>query len=219
MLHRTALGISEIVGDKHHFPPCDLSRILQFERPCRSIARIGKLLFLRPSLVECGKIIFPHKHFASNLNLPSTILLCSHSGPSPQLQRDRTDRSDIGRNIVALNPVTAGRALHKKTVPIEQAYGNTVKLEFCDKFGIFPRLFRQQLQHTSVKLLNLFERVSIGKAPHGLAMRDCRELFCNPSPDPLAGAVGRHQIRKRFFKRYKPFKLLVERIIRYLRLS
>ena len=107
-------------------------------------------------------------------------------------QRDRTDRPQVGRHVLAGGAVAPGGAAHEHAVAVEQRDRQPVDLRLGDQL---ERLVADPPLHTFRPLPELLLVAGVGQREHGLQVLHRREPARGRGAHAVGGRVRRDQRR------------------------
>ena len=129
-----------------------------------------------------------------------------------QLLRDIGDMPDILRHVIAHDAVAAGQRPEQTPVPIGQANGRSVELQFTTigKAGL------QGLGSPFRELLDLADVIGVTQRQHRILMRILHELPASQvTADPAGGGILGRIFRIRRLQRFQLMHQLIIFIIRH----
>jgi len=156
---------------------------------CRSepaaALRVGKgpEFGLAEPFVQLLEVVGAHVHLATHLERLGNVV-------TTKTQRDRLDRLEVPRDVLAGSSIAAGRSPDEHTVLVDEVDGDAVHLQLgrvCvdagdEPFGALP------------PCVQLFEREAVVQAHHRRAMPNGSELIRRRRSHPLRRRVGCHEI-------------------------
>ncbi len=173
------------------------------QTPRGGIAGIHEGLFaarrrIRIEALEAGD---RHEHLAAHLEHARNV-------GAAQFQRQRSDRLQIRRYVLALLPVPARRRAHEHAVRVRGADRETVELRFRGIFhgGRIP----EALANAPVEIADLLLAERIVERQHRQPMPDCRERRDRRGADALRRRLRRDQLR---IPRLQGLKLLHAQVV------
>jgi hypothetical protein len=186
--------------------------VLLAQRPCRSVARVRRrLLPLRDEpaveLVEAGQ---RQVHLSTSLEDGRRHLAL----PELHAHRDRLDRLQVHRHVLAAEPVTPRRAAHENAALVEKVDGETVDLRLGD---VADLVGAEALDDIRVPLLERLVGRDLLQRAHRRRVLDLRELVRGRRADTLRRAIRRLQVRMLALEGEQLFPKPVELGVRDLR--
>ena len=139
---------------------CHHSRILLFERTCRSIARIGKKLLSRLLTlgIQAIKRGVWHKYLTANLEQRRHIF-------SRQFQRNSTYRAHICRYIITRTTIATRYRTCQSSLLVGQRDRRAIELQFANILNLSHFAL-----DTLEKFVQLLDRIGIAEREHRIAM-------------------------------------------------
>ncbi len=184
----TACHLADAVADHGEGALRSDARVELPEAARRGVARVGEglLAAVAGAGVELGEALPGHVHLAADLE---------HRRPAlaDQAQRDRRDRADVLRHVLAAVAVAARGRLHQQAVLVTQADREAIELRLrgIGDLALDPRA----LAHAPVELGQVLLREGVVQREHREAVDHLRERRQRRGADPLRRRVGRHQRR------------------------
>ena len=117
-------------------------------------------------------------------------------------ERDRADRADVARHLLARRSVASRGRAHKRTVLVGQGDAHAVDLQLgdvVDGVGKCPRL-GQSLTHAFIEGPELVLVIGVVQAEHRLGVANALESVARPAADPLRRRIRRHEGRILLFE-------------------
>ena len=153
----------------------------------------GRLARFLPSCIESLKFPPRQQYLASYLHSIREII-------SLESERDRPDRADRLRHILAILPIAAGECLVEQSLLVDHRDRDTVKLQLRYQL----RGLANRFSEPPVEVFHLAYAVGIGKGEHRHSVGDS-SAGSNPTdefaPHSLRRRVGGDQLRMGFLKR------------------
>ena len=158
--------------------------LFRLDRTGDRIARVGKgrLASFLPSRIESLKLSPRQQDLSPHLHSIREII-------SLESERNRPDRPDRLRHILAILPITAGECLVEQSLLVNYGNRDTVKLQLRYQF----RGLANRFSEPAVEVLHLAYAVGIGKGEHWHSVGDS-SAGSNPTdefaPHSLCRRVG-----------------------------
>ena len=165
-------------------------RILLPHGARRGVPRVGERgragLFQRP--VEASELLARHEDLAAHLE-------DGRAGQSPpQHHRDRSDRPEVRRDVLAHAPVAARGAADEAAVLVQERDAQAVDLRLAH---VGERSPRQRAADPGLELAQIVRRGRVVEGEHGVVMLDRLEDVGRRPTDALRGAVRGDEVGKR----------------------
>jgi hypothetical protein len=163
------------------------------QRSGRRVARVGKLLLALFLLLAIHglKVALEHQHFAAHFEKIRQIAAF-------EPQRDGTQRTQIGADILAGKAITPGRAQGENALVVGETDGKTVELGLR---GVFDRPGNPEaFAHAPVESLDFGLAERIVERQHGRRMRDLREYLGRHCANAPGRGIRRRQPGILFFE-------------------
>ena len=195
---------------------CDFLGIDELEGSGGGVARVREGgLFLGFALaVEGVEGLVGHQDLAADFEFFGIIPV--------QLLRDARNAADVVRHVVALDAVAAGQGLDQPAVPVGQADGRAVELEFA---AVAERDAVQDLVGPGGEFFDFFDGVGVAQRQHGVAVRALDEALAGlrfgvgahggvqVGADAVGGGVGVVELRECRLERLQLMHQLVELVV------
>ena len=163
----------------------DHPRVEALHRARGGVARVGERLLLgRLALaVDLLEARARQIHLAPHLELVGCV--------SPQLQRDRPDRTRVRRHVVAADPVAARHGPRQPALLVVERHRQPVDLELR---GVGDLALADLAEDALLELAQLLFGVGVVEAQHRHPVLEARKLARRLLAHALGGAGGRHQL-------------------------
>ncbi len=114
----------------------------------------------------------------------------------PQLQRNRTNRPDVRRDLFPTDSIAARRAAHERPVLVGEREAQAVDLQFRDVIHLLHRLpgRGETPPHARIELTQLLFGVRVVETEHRLGVLDGLEAGGRAAADALGRRIGRDEI-------------------------
>ncbi len=185
-----AAFLDELVGPRRQQPLGRDLGVLLAERARPRVARVGierqaRLLALG---VDPGELALGHEHLAAGVERRRL----------GQPGRDRGDRPEVGRDVLAGRPVAPRRALDEPATLVAQGDRQAVDLELRHVAQVGSGLRRgrqaQAAPDPGVKRPQLVVAEGVAERQHRPAMADLVEGHADRAPHPLGRGIRRDQV-------------------------
>ena len=180
-------------------------RVLLAERAGPRVARVGveREAGLLALGVDPGELGLRHEDLAAGIERRRI----------GELRRDRLDRPEVGRDVLAGRPVAARRALDEAAALVAERDREAVDLELGDVAEIGGRLRggceAEASPDARVERPQLVVAERVPEREHRPAVADLVERRADRAADALGGRVGRDQLRVRGLDGDEPAEQLV----------
>jgi len=134
-----------------------------------------------------------HVHLAAHLQQRGHVV----GSGGPNAQRDRRDRSQVVRDVLADLAVAARGAALEHAVAVQQRDGQPVDLRLADvvELRVLDALPGEVVAHAPHPRPQLLLAARVGQRQHRLQVRDLLEVRDRRAADALRRRVGRQQLR------------------------
>jgi hypothetical protein len=182
------VDLADAVGEEREPPRGGRLRV-ELPKPARrGIARVDEGLLALPGLrgIEAQEVLLEHDDLAAHLEV--------RGGGRRQGERDRRDRAEVGRHVLAGGAVAARRAHREPAVAVDEAHREAVELGLA---GVPDDLDAQRVARAAVERVDVRVGERVVERQHRRAMLDRLERVRRRAGDPLRRRVGRAQVRVR----------------------
>ena len=165
------------------------ARIELLQRPGGGVARVGehRLPGLLALAVHAPEGLDRQKDLAPDLEQ-----LGHGCRAALQAERHAADRPDVGRDVLADDPVAARRSRGEHAVLVDELDRHPVDLRLAD---VLDPLEVQELPDAGIELRHLLPRRDVVEREHRVAMTHRLELLEGHGADPLRRRVGARELR------------------------
>ena len=185
--HAVPLGAHELVEEDLEGTPGDLGGVERLQAPGRRVSRVHErlLAFLHAVPVQALEPALLHVDLAAHLDLVGRVI-------SPQAERDRADRAEVGGDVVALLAVAPRQAQGESAPLVAERDRDAVDLRL---HGVVDDLLAQPLPDAGIELSQLLEGIGVVEAQHRRGVTDRGEAGQEALGNPRGRRIGVGELR------------------------